>query len=537
MIQNFRQRLFKHFILLSVSLGIPLLACLVVLGSMVPRAHIETISLATAAQIAERLTTNVALDRISLNPNFSIEGHRLQTQPVFFPVASKTREALVKRMGSSFSRYLLEKYIATDIQLVMIPASFEGIENQQKAIIIAALDASQLGKQFDYGVYEDDDIGAQIQDARIANQGSKGTGLWSAFAPVFNKKQQTVAMVVVHSDASMINKLDWAGAFFAFMLVASVIGLSVYFASRMARRIHHPIKALHEGMLELAKGNFDIKLAPSHTGDEFDDLIRHFNNTSAQLKDRLNMLNSMQMAAEIQAKLLPQEYPDLNNYALAASLNYAELAGGDYYDFILIPADKGAGNSWLLVVGDVTGHGVSAALLVAWLRATVRLLARECKEDLVSLVERLNASMLQDMNTGKFVTLFFAIVDDESNKLICLSAGHDPVRLYRAANGKTELLEANGPPVGVVSSALWQGVSCCEMQPNDTLLILTDGLQDAKDTEGKRLGVEAVDKCMLTNLNQAPEMMQQSLLDMMNFHRRGRELADDVTLLLVKYNP
>jgi serine phosphatase RsbU (regulator of sigma subunit) len=533
-IQNFRQRLFKHFILLSVSLGIPLLACLVVLGSMVPRAHIETISLATAAQIAERLSTNVALNRISLNPNFSIEGHRLQTQPVFFPVASKTREALVKRTGSTFSRYLLEKYIATDIQLVMIPASFDGIENQQMAIVIAALDATQLGKQFDYSVYEDEDIGANLQDARIANQGSRGSGRWSAFAPVFNNKQQTVAMVVVHSDASMINKLDWAGAFFAFMLVGSVISLSVYFASRMARRIHHPIKALHEGMQEMAKGNFDIKLAPSYTGDEFDDLIRHFNNTSAQLKDRMNMLNSMQMAAEIQAKLLPQEYPDLPNYALAASLNYAELAGGDYYDFIHIPADKGINNRWLLVVGDVTGHGVSAALLVAWLRATVRLLARECKEDLVRLVDRLNASMLQDMNTGKFVTLFFAIVDDDSKRFSWLSAGHDPVRLYRTKSGEIELLEANGPPVGVVPSAVWEEMNCCEMLPNDTLLILTDGLQDAKDIEGLRLGVAAVDKCMLANLHNTPEAMQQSLLELMNFHRRGRELADDVTLLIVK---
>jgi sigma-B regulation protein RsbU (phosphoserine phosphatase) len=535
MIQSFRQRLFKQFILLSVSLGIPLLICLVVLGSMVPRARIGTVSLATAAQIAEVLTTNLALRKITLNPNFSVEGHKLQTQPVFYPIASKTRDALVRRSGEDFVRQLLEEYIATEIQLVITPKSPEGSAlSPQLGTIIAALNTEQLGQSFNYAVYEDEDISASLSEARTGNQGAGGDDKWSAFAPVFDKQEQTVAMVVVHSDATMISRLDLVGALAAFILVGSVIGLSIYFASRMAWRIHHPIKSLHDGMLELANGNLDVKLTSYNTGDEFDDLIRHFNHTSQQLKERMSMIHSMEMAAEIQAKLLPKEYPDIRQYDLAASLNYAELAGGDYYDFIYLKSEKSDSQKWILVVGDVTGHGVSAALLVAWLRATIRVLARECNEDLVRLVEKLNATMLQDMNTGKFVTLFFAIVDESSNKINWLSAGHDPVHLFRAGSEECELLKAGGPPVGVIASADWQSAEPLELNPQDTLLILTDGLQDAKNPKGKRLGIEAVDDCLRQNLSKTAKGIQQSLLELLDKHRMGTKLADDVTLLVVK---
>jgi serine phosphatase RsbU (regulator of sigma subunit) len=535
MIQTFRQRLLKQFILLTVSLGIPLLICLIILSSMVPRARIGTVSLATAAQVAETLSTYVALKRIILNPRFSIEGHRLQTQPVFYPLASKSREALVKRTGNDYVRQLLEEYIAIEIQLIIIPQpTNENAKQQQQGMVIAALNSDKIGQSFNYTLYEDDEINANLREAIVGNQGDDGQGLWSAFAPVFDEKDQTIAMVVVHSDATMINRLDWVGALFAILLVAMIIGLSVYFASRMAWRIHFPIKRLHEGMLELANGNFDVQLKSYHTGDEFDDLIRHFNKTSKQLKERLSMLNSMEMAAEIQARLLPSEYPDIRQYDLAVSLNYAELAGGDYYDFIHLTSDNQLSHSWLLVVGDVTGHGVSAALLVAWLRASIRVLARECHEDLVLLVEKLNASMLQDMNTGKFVTLFFAIINDNSDKLTWLSAGHDPVHLYRPDTSQNIVLEACGPPICVISSATWQATEPLQMRTDDLLLVLTDGLQDAKNATGKRLGLEAVDQCMLRNQNKRALGVQQSLLELLKIHRGGTKLADDVTMLVIK---
>lgn len=531
MIQSFRQRLLKQFILLSVSLGIPLLICLIVLSSMVPRARISTLSQATAAQISENLSTNVGLELISLNPGYSVQGHKLQTQPMFVQIASKAKDALVKRTRNEYFRELLRDHIAHEIQLVMISADMSA--ESLVGTVVAALDSDKIGDTFNYALYEDEQITPSSSQVNIGTYGDK----WTAFSPVFNLNQETVAMVVVHSDAGLINWLDWSGVAFAFVLVGSVIGLSIYFASKVSRRIYHPIKSLHEGMLELASGHLGVKVASHQTGDEFDDLIRHFNQTSQQLKERMTMLNAMEMAAEIQSKLLPDEIPEIHRYDLSATLQYAELAGGDYYDFILLTDENAANKKWLLVVGDVTGHGVSAALLVAWLRATVRLLARECGGALALLSRRLNASMLQDMNTGKFVTLFFAIVESDNNKLNWLSAGHDPARLYTGQLEAPKLLDATGPPIGVVADASWHQGDEIVFNDDDVLLIMTDGLQDAKNPTGQRLGADAIDQCMKSNQVKSAKGAQQALIERMDVHRTGANLADDVTLMIVKRQP
>lgn len=535
MAQNFRQRLLKQFIILNVSLGVPLLLGLLLLGSMIPRSQIGTLTAATAAQIAETISTNLALKRISLSPEYSIEGHRRQTQPVFYPIASKTREALVKRAGNDFFRRAVENYIATDIQLVITQLSGKDAEEHYRfGTVVASLESKQIGDSFDYARFGEGDINPDIVQVEIGETRGSDEDLWSAFAPVFDGNNNTVAMVVVHSDMGFINKLDWIGSLVVIVLVGVLVGISAYFASRIAARIHHPIKSLHDGMLELASGNFSVRLPFHNTGDELDDLINHFNQTSQQLKEHLAMMQAMEMAAEIQTKLLPTEYPDIHQYDLAASLTYAEMAGGDYYDFIHLTEHNEVTSKWLVVLGDVTGHGVSAALLVAWLRATIRALAREYQDDLVSLVKALNASMLQDMNTGKFVTLFLAVVDGKDNQVTWLSAGHDPARLYRGTGSAPELLEACGPPVGVIATATWERPAPVTMAAHDLLLLLTDGMQDAKDPHGKRLGLDAVDRTVHTQHKMSADSCCLALSNILDSHRQGQSLADDVTFVLLK---
>jgi sigma-B regulation protein RsbU (phosphoserine phosphatase) len=245
------------------------------------------------------------------------------------------------------------------------------------------------------------------------------------------------------------------------------------------------------------------------------------------------MLQAMEMAADIQTKLLPSELPEIHRYELAVSLQYAELAGGDYYDFIPLTTDNAVSSKWLIVIGDVTGHGVSAALLVAWLRATVRALARECQDDLQALITKLNASMMQDMNTGKFVTLFLAVLDNNNNQIIWISAGHDPARLY-TGDEPPKLLEACGPPVGVIAGAQWEATESLTLEDNDRLLIVTDGLQDAKNASGNRLGLEKIDSALQESTNVSVKTIKHHVVDDLDKHIQGTPLADDVTFLIIK---
>lgn len=530
MAHTFQQRLFRQFVLISVLLGLPLLGCIVVLGTQVPRAHIASVSLATAANIAEAMSTNLALNRITLNPAFSVEGHVRQTQSVFYPIASKAREALLRRTDSDFIRELLTEYIATDIQLLLSPS-----DQQSRGQIVAALNKEQIGEWLEYAGYQDNDVSAKMDVLEFGYFKLDGTRQWSALAPVFDRDNNTVALVAVHSQSGTIIRMNLLSAFFLVLLIAGMITLSVYFASRTSKRIQNPIKTLHNGMLALSEGNLDVSLSPHHTGDELDDLIRHFNRTSHQLREHMAMLQSMEMAAEIQSKLLPAEMPEIRHYDLSAALRYAELAGGDYYDLIPLSSADSQTDKWLLVIADVTGHGISAALLVAWLRASVRTLARECQDDLPLLFSKLNSNLFRDMQTGKFVTLFCMIVTPGQPTVSWLSAGHDPVHVFRSENDKIELLEAMGPPIGVVPQDLWERAQTLDLHKSDLMLLATDGLQDTQNAKGHRLGIEAVRTCARGNKQRSCAAISEALLDLVDRHRGQTKLADDVTLMLVKY--
>ena len=534
MAKNFKQRLLRHFTLLNLALGLPLLLCIYALGSSIPRTIIDMANITTAANIAENLSTNLALGRITLNAKYSSQGHQLQTQPVFYPLASKAREALVKRVRNNLLKQLFEWHIATNIQLILSPESAPSeTQPQFYGTVVAALDNQQIGQSFQYLLYDDDNIHSRLKTT-ITGQNNTGEVRYrSGFAPVFNANGESVAMVVVHSDASIVTRFNIYSGLFTLLLVATMVGLSLFFATKIAGHLHTPIKELHDGMVAFSKGDFSVILSSPHTGDEMDGLIQHFNNTSEQLHERLQMLQAMEMAAEIQTKLLPSEMPEIHRYDIAVSLQYAELAGGDYYDFIHLAFTDQVSSKWLMVIGDVTGHGVSAALLVAWLRATVRAHARDCHDNLQQLIAKLNASMLQDMNTGKFVTLFLAVVDANSNQISWISAGHDPARLYKEGQ-PISLLEACGPPVGVITNAQWNRPPLLTLTDNDRLLIVTDGLQDAKDANGSRLGIEPVDARLKGAMKVSAKSIKQQLTDDLNQHVQQTPLADDVTFMVIK---
>ena len=145
--------------------------------------------------------------------------------------------------------------------------------------------------------------------------------------------------------------------------------------------------------------------------------------------------------------------------------------------------------------------------------------------------------MLQDMSTGKFVTLFLAVIESNTDKMNWLSAGHDPARLYTTKARKPEELEATGPPIGVVADASWHQGDEIRLDDEDMLLIMTDGLQDARNPQGNRLGIEAVDNTVKSNLSKSADGIRQTLLERMDVHRAGTHLADDVTLMMLKRLP
>jgi len=171
------------------------------------------------------------------------------------------------------------------------------------------------------------------------------------------------------------------------ILLLIVVGL--WFAHAMIR----PLFVMVEGVKRLAKGDFSARMNIK-TGDERDLLAKSFNEMVPQLEDRIQIRKSLEVAREIQQNLLPQEIPNLRGFDIAAKSVYCDETGGDYFDFF--PCEDEHCSRFGIVVGDVTGHGVGAALLMATARALIRGLVTR-PENLAECLTQVNRLLSADV--------------------------------------------------------------------------------------------------------------------------------------------
>ena len=186
----------------------------------------------------------------------------------------------------------------------------------------------------------------------------------------------------------------------------------------------------------------------------------------------------------MQLGFLPQTLPEVAGYEFFAHYSPAQTVGGDYYDFLLLPSGRVA-----VVLGDVAGKGVPAALLMAKLSSDVRSFL-VAEPDPAAAVSKLNDQMLRGGLQDRFVTLAALVLDPIEHQLTVVNAGHLIPKLYRSGTG--ELADAvdqdcTGLPLGVVPEYRYQSQSV-SLNPGDTVSIYTDGVTDALDANGRMFG-------------------------------------------------
>jgi sigma-B regulation protein RsbU (phosphoserine phosphatase) len=202
-----------------------------------------------------------------------------------------------------------------------------------------------------------------------------------------------------------------------------------------------------------------------------------------ELADRVTMKRDLEIAREIQSWLMPAQAPEVPGVDIAFATRPANTVAGDYYDAFFRAGDK-----LLLVVADVAGKSVPAALLTATLQASLRTLAA-LPGSLTELVARVNRySCEQSLNGRRFTTAFLAELEPASGAMSYVNAGHNwPV--LRRASGAVERLEAGGLPLGI-NAALPYQCGSTTLAKGDLLLIFTDGLVEAEDKDAREFGEE-----------------------------------------------
>ena len=240
--------------------------------------------------------------------------------------------------------------------------------------------------------------------------------------------------------------------------------------------------------------------------------------------EKRRMEEDMRMAAEIQTGLLPREAPGVPGWDLAGCNRPCRTVGGDYYDFAVEDARL------LLALGDVSGKGTGAALLMTVLRAAVRSHWRE--PVLADAVVRINRTVCQNVPSSKFVTFFLAALDPGTGRLDFVNAGHNPPLLVRAG-GEVETLSDGGLVLGIFDNVVYEG-GHVEMRPGDTLVIYSDGVTETWDPDGEEFAEERLRALAVENRTLAAEELQAAILREIERFEAGARATDDRTIVVLK---
>ncbi len=256
---------------------------------------------------------------------------------------------------------------------------------------------------------------------------------------------------------------------------------------------------------------------------------------TAEVSQRERISREIEIAREVQERLYPQSCPHVPGVDMAGYCRPAQAVGGDYYDYFLIP-DKDSpsdDNARLaLTLGDISGKGISAALLMASLRASLRSVAFLQPGDLATLMRHVNRLVYEASTTNRYATFFYAELDPRTRVLTYVNAGHNPPYILRS--GKAIPLEATGTVIGLLQDADYSQATI-QLQPGDVLLAFTDGISEAMNHSDEEWGEDRMTAIAQTRIGQ-PNCTAQHLLtcilDAADAFTAGAPQHDDMTLLV-----
>jgi sigma-B regulation protein RsbU (phosphoserine phosphatase) len=242
---------------------------------------------------------------------------------------------------------------------------------------------------------------------------------------------------------------------------------------------------------------------------------------------RDELTRDLELAAEVQRRLLPQRFPDLEGYEVAARLYPAKIVGGDYYDFLKLP-----GGDMGLVFADVAGKGTSAALLVSAVKMAVQVSAPHSSGPDKTL-ESLNQAICDLTNQERPVSFFYGCLEIEQGSLGYSNGGHHPPFLIKNSSREMISLETGGPVLGLIPGTRYES-STVKLEPGDLLVFYTDGIVEAENPEGEPYSQERLVSLVKSHQGRgASELIESVYQSVAEF--RGSSLAeDDSTLLVVR---
>jgi serine phosphatase RsbU (regulator of sigma subunit) len=313
-----------------------------------------------------------------------------------------------------------------------------------------------------------------------------------------------------------------------------------------AKRLLGQVDTLVAATRQLSSGDLDARVKPVGERNELDLLARAFDTMAATLKARDRDLRvaeekaraaqvelavtsaHLEIAKQIQQALLPQDQLTAGGVRYAGRCLPAAAVGGDYFGYF-----ARAGNRVDSFVGDVSGHGVGAALLMAEARTTF-LAERLSSSSAADLLAKLNALLHDDLDrAGHFMTACCATFDAARHELSYANAGHPPAILLRSNESRCTTISADGMPLGIVSEPRYGEVKLA-LGVGDIVVFYTDGITERTNTAGEFFGVDRLNELIVANRDDEPEAIVDAVFSELNRFADAHEHEDDLTIVVMK---
>lgn len=263
-------------------------------------------------------------------------------------------------------------------------------------------------------------------------------------------------------------------------------------------------------------------------GRGFVGLLRNKTEESLDDTDKKMLEHELAIAADIQENLMPKKIPQIQGFEITAYYKPCQDVGGDYYDFIEIDKDHVG-----LLVADVAGKGVPGALVMVATRAYIRSEASKSINPR-EVAARINALLYEDIPRGMFVTMYYCILDLSKNLLNCVSVGHNPLVLWRAATNSCHIVNPNGIALGIDRGPVFERTvkeQQVQLMPGDRFVIYTDGLVEAMDKDNQLYGSQKFYRKIKECANRESSEFISIIVKSVEEHQGEALQHDDITIV------
>jgi sigma-B regulation protein RsbU (phosphoserine phosphatase) len=323
------------------------------------------------------------------------------------------------------------------------------------------------------------------------------------------------------------------------LLSVTVFGifLLILFINWICKFTTNPIVELSHVAEKYGKGEFEFELPPVRSNDEVgiltqafytmrDNLLNLLKIQKENAREEQKRASELEIAAKIQASVLPVNFPQTTHFDIFASMNPAKEVGGDFYDFFFIDE-----NRFAFLIADVSGKGIPAALFMMNSKSLL-------KSNLLSgyplniAINKTNDELCATNEAGMFLTAFIAILNTETGELEYVNAGHNPPAVK--LNDKFEYLKADSNLVLSAMEKFEYKASKISLKPGNNILIYTDGVTEAQNSKNEFYGDERLINLLNNNIHEPKEIIENIKTDIDEFVN-GAPQFDDITILDLKY--